>query len=184
MGRIILFKGQSQYDVFSVFIDQLAQAFEGLQEEVVVVDLNVPTVVLEEQFKKVFARPCDFVFSFNGIGVDFKLGEKYLFEVLDTIFVFSLVDHPMYHLQRLETPCNNMFVTCVDRFHTNFMPYLNQYRTFGFLPHGGCQNKSNLKENRDIDLIFSGSFKNPDEYYQSWQKYPLALQKILEEIMR
>ena len=61
-----------------------------------------------------------------------------MYDALGTVFVFSLVDDPVHHIKRLETPCKNVLVTCVDRFHTSFMPYINQYRTFGFLPHGGC----------------------------------------------
>ena len=42
MGRIVLYKGQSQYDVLRVFTDQLAEAFRLLQQETVVVDLSPP----------------------------------------------------------------------------------------------------------------------------------------------
>lgn len=182
MGRIVLYKGQSQYDVLRIFTDQLAEAFRLLQQETVVVDLIAADA--EEQLQKAFARPCDFVFSFNGIGIDFKLGEKSLYDALGTVFVFSLVDDPLHHIQRLETPCNNVLVTCVDRYHTNIMPYLNQYRTFGFLPHGGCIPKNgndNKEGKRDLDILFSGSFREPEEYYQIWKEYPLAMQNILED---
>jgi hypothetical protein len=74
MGRIVLYKGQSQYDVLRIFTDQLAEAFRLLQQETVVVDLIAADA--EEQLQKAFARPCDFVFSFNGIGIDFKLGKN------------------------------------------------------------------------------------------------------------
>ena len=182
MGRIVLYKGQSQYDVLRVFTDQLAEAFRRLQQKTVVVDLIAADA--EEQLKKAFAQPCDFVFSFNGIGIDIKLGEKSLYDALGTIFIFSLVDDPIHHIQRLETECNNLLVTCVDRFHTNIMPYLDQYRTFGFLPHGGCLPKDECKETeRDIDLIFSGSFQEPEEYYQVWKEYPVTLRKLLEDII-
>jgi len=182
MGRIVLYKGQSQYDVLRIFIDQLAGAFRLLQQDTVVVDLVASDA--EEQLKRAFAEPCDFVFSFNGIGVDFKLGEKSLYDALGTIFIFSLVDDPIHHIQRLETECNNLLVTCVDRFHTNIMPYLDQYRTFGFLPHGGCLPKDDCKETeRDIDLIFCGSFQEPEEYFQIWKGYPVTLRKLLEDII-
>ncbi len=180
MGRIVLYKGQSQYDVLRVFTDQLAEAFRLLQQETVVVDLIAADA--EEQLKKAFAQPCDFVFSFNGIGIDFKLGEKSLYDALGTVFVFSLVDDPLHHIPRLEAPCNNLLVTCVDRYHTNIMPYLNQYRTFGFLPHGGCVLKEDHKEaKRENDIIFSGSYGEPEEYRQTWKDYPIVLKKILED---
>lgn len=180
MGRIVLYKGQSQYDVLRVFTDQLAEAFRLLQQETVVVDLIAADA--EEQLKKAFAQPCDFVFSFNGIGIDFKLGEKSLYDALGTVFVFSLVDDPLHHIPRLEAPCNNLLVTCVDRYHTNIVPHLNQYRTFGFLPHGGCVLKEDHKEaKRENDIIFSGSYGEPEEYRQTWKDYPIVLKKILED---
>jgi len=188
MGRIVLYKGQSQYDVLRVFTDQLAEAFRLLHMETVVVDLTAADA--GEQLKKAFAQPCDFVFSFNGIGVDFKLGEKPLYDALRTVFVFALVDDPIHHIQRLETPCHSVLVTCVDRYHVNVIPYLKQVRTFGFLPHGGCTLKEKNREaerdrerERDIDLLFSGSYKEPEVYCQSWKNYPLALRKIIEDII-
>lgn len=66
MGRIVLYKGKSQYGVLRIFIDQLAEAFRLLQQETVVVDLVATDV--EEQLLRAFAQPCDFVFSFNGMG--------------------------------------------------------------------------------------------------------------------
>ncbi len=180
MGRIVLYKGQSQYDVLRVFTDQLAEAFRRLQQKTVVVDLIAADA--EEQLKKAFSQPCDFVFSFNGIGIDIKLGEKSLYDALGTVFVYALVDDPLHHIPRLETPCNNVLVTCVDRYHIYIMPYLNQYRTFGFLPHGGCVLKDdNTEKERDVDILFSGSFRDPEEYYQTWKDYPIVMRKILED---
>lgn len=117
-------------------------------------------------------------------GIDLKLGEEPLYDALGTVFVFSLVDDPVHHIKRLETPCKNVLVTCVDRFHTSFMPYINQYRTFGFLPHGGCiiaDDNSNKAIKREIDIIFSGSYTEPEEYSQIWADHPMVLQKILED---
>jgi len=180
MGRIVLYKGQSQYDVLRVFTDQLAEAFRRLQQETIVVDLTATDA--EEQLKKAFTQPCDFVFSFNGIGIDLKLGEKSLYDALGTVFFFSLVDDPLHHIPRLEVPCNNVLVSCVDRYHTNIAPYLNKHRTFGFLPHGGCVLKDeNIEVKRDFDILFSGSFREPEEYYQIWKDYPIVLKKILED---
>ena len=50
MGRIVLYKGQSQYDVLRIFTDQLAEAFRLLQQETVVVDLIAADA--EEQLQR------------------------------------------------------------------------------------------------------------------------------------
>ncbi|MGQ9825979.1 MAG: hypothetical protein ACUVSK_13535 [Desulfotomaculales bacterium] len=55
MSRIVLYKGQSQYDVLLFFMDFLADSFSRMGKEVFVVDLLVNDA--GEQLKQAFSVP-------------------------------------------------------------------------------------------------------------------------------
>ena len=89
--RVVLLKGDSQYDVLRVFTDQLSSAFEQL-------DCHVETFDLLDEDNKQLILPAlrqnvDFVFSFNLTGFDLPLGH------LNIPFISNIVDHPSYFMQ-------------------------------------------------------------------------------------
>lgn len=156
MGRVVLFKGQSQYDVLRIFIDQLGKGFKEQNKEVVIVDLLANDVL--QQLQNAFQKPCDFVFAFNAMGIELQVNNRSLYDVMNVPFIASLVDDPVYHLSRLEQPVENMLITCVDRAHMNFInSYYGGQRTCVFLPHGGCKPIKSLKKlmNTKLEKLMS-----------------------------
>lgn len=187
MGRVVLFKGQSQYDVLRIFIDQLGKGFKEQNKEVVIVDLLANDVL--QQLQNAFQKPCDFVFAFNAMGIELQVNNRSLYDVMNVPFIASLVDDPVYHLSRLEQPVENMLITCVDRAHMNFInSYYGGQRTCVFLPHGGCKPIKSLKkaheyETREIDVLFAGSYHDPDHFRNQWKNQSRPLAKLLDDIV-
>jgi hypothetical protein len=185
MSRIVLYKGQSQYDVLRIFIDQLAVAFsQQLGKQVCIVDWL--SLDITDQLNKAFSEPCEFVFAFNGVKGDLNANNKNLYETLDIPFIAALVDHPLYHLKRLETISNNMIVTCVDRAHVTYLKERKYQQTMAFLPHGGSkwtgENESD-ESKREINVLFGGSFQSSNQFYETIAAFPKYVKKILDEVI-
>jgi len=181
MARIVLLKGRSQYDVLRIFVDYLGEAFNQLGDEIFIVDLTNPNRM--KALQDAFSFPCDFVFAFNCIGIDLKLDDEYLFNLADTTYIGCLVDHPIYHLQRINTNLNNLILTCVDYSHIEFLCTYFPLKRSAFLPHGGSVKGEDIKEQRirDIDVLFGGSFKDPDLIRKEWLILPKTKISIMDE---
>ncbi|MGI9862418.1 glycosyltransferase [Moorella naiadis] len=185
MGKVVIYKGQSQYDVLRIFADQLTGAFQSLGKDVDIVDFLAPDSSMRLQ--EAFAGPIELVIAFNAIGIDFRLGAKSLYDAREVPFVAIMVDHPVYHLQRLEQEVENLIIACVDRSHVNF---INNYFSFQkssiFLPHGGCYvSQGSINPNqqpRDIDVLFGGSFADPDILRNLWNDPKNLLTNLLNDI--
>lgn len=184
---IILLNGQGQYNVTRHFITDLAEAFAAIGYEAAGIDLTENAWVreLERQIneKNVFA----FV-SVNAIGIDLKVGNNALFDQLKIPLCAFLVDHPMYHIPRLTTGVNNLIVSCIDNSHLEFLrAFMKGQYTKVFIPHGApmfdqTKNAPPFRE-RDIDLLFLGTYSDPERLRQNWLSLPPAVSRIYDEIM-
>lgn len=184
---VILLNGQSQYDVLRHFITDLSEAFAVIGYDPVVIDLTDKTwpKALERALneKKVSA-----FLSMNAIGIDLKIGQNSLFDQLNIPLFAFLVDHPMYHIARLTTGVNNLIVSCVDKTHLEFLnTYMKGRYTKVFIPHGAPpgpldENAAPIRE-RDIDLLITGTYSDPDGIRQAWASLSPAIARIFDEIM-
>lgn len=89
MNRIVLYKGQSQYDVLRSFIDQMASAFRVLNYETVIVDLIAPDA--DKQLRSALSLQSKFVFSFNLMGVELQANNQSIYDLLNTHFLVFLL---------------------------------------------------------------------------------------------
>lgn len=186
---VVLFNGQSQYDVLRYFIFDLSRSFEKLGLEVTIIDLLGPSWVdkLEQTIKE---KNISFFLSMNGMGINLKIGNKSLFDHLNIPYFLFMVDHPMYHLNRLlNNNINNIIISCVDRNHIKFLnKYISGDYTKTFIPHGATTIESFSLEqkkikDRDIDLLFTGTYKDPDSLREHWVTQPKYIFKLYDEIM-
>lgn len=188
MKKMILYKGQSQYGALRIHIDQLADAFKILGYEPIVIDLLESDAITK--IEKVLTEGCLFAFSFNGMGIDLKVGEESVYDIVNIPYIAALVDHPHYHISRLNTKMNNLIVTCLDRSHLRFLSYYfepNHMKVKAFLLPGG-----NIKEklfdedidtflkDRNIPLLFTGTFRGVPQ--KTWNNIPITLEKILDDV--
>lgn len=182
---IILFQGKSQYGVLNAFVNEIADAFSELGYETVIIWL-AKTNWQSELEGIMRTKKVAFFFSFNAVGIDIRMNNESLYDHLHIpLFVF-LVDHPMYYLQRLNTEIKNLIVSCVDRDHVLFLrKYLNGQYTKVFIPHGVMvkQPNSHLQSERPIDVLFSGTFRDPENIRKIWTSCSAPISKLCEEII-
>lgn len=178
METIIVFKGSSQYDVLRYFANDLARAFGKFNCDVELVDFN------QEHWEKKLASILEsknvaFFVGINGIGIQMELNGESLYTRLKTPFFAFLVDHPMYHITRLESAIhNNVIVSCMDVEHINYLRHMGAEFagafTTVFIPHGSHVNKNDYIsttqcEDRPIDILFAGSYIDPDDIRLEWK---------------
>ncbi|WP_411502678.1 glycosyltransferase family protein [Brevibacillus centrosporus] len=178
METIIVFKGSSQYDVLRYFANDLARAFGKFNYEVEIIDLNQDH--WDEKLISILgSKKVAFFVGLNGVGIQMDLNGESLFTNMKTPFVAYLVDHPMYHINRLESAMhNNVIVSCMDVEHINYLRHMGAEfaRAFTtlFIPHGSYVNKNDLisakqSADRPIDILFAGSYIDPDEIRSKWK---------------
>lgn len=188
MKKMILYKGQSQYGALRVHIDQLANALESLGYEPIVIDLLDADAITKTE--KALTEGCLFAFSFNGMGIDLKVEERSVYDIVNIPYIAALVDHPHYHIGRLNTKMNNLVVTCLDRSHLKFLSYYfepNHIKVKSFLlPGGNIKEKSSVEDidiflkDRNIPLLFTGTFRGIPQ--KTWNNTPITLEKILDDV--
>lgn len=187
--RVILYKGQSQYGALRTHVDQLAKAFKLVGHTSIVIDLLKNDAI--EQLQKELNIGCNFVISFNGIGIDLKVGKKSVYDIVNIPFMAILVDHPLYHISRLDTKINKLVITCLDYKHLDFLTYFyeeNHFKVKTFLLPGGnvgvSPNNKTLEEfleKRKIPLLFTGSFRGiPRKLWRENEN--LTLTEIIDDI--
>ncbi|OGV55933.1 MAG: hypothetical protein A2X49_08080 [Lentisphaerae bacterium GWF2_52_8] len=178
MGKILIYKGLYQYDAVNVFADELAEGLRLFGRTVVTVNLTdheSATAALRREL----AEPCELVLSFGGVGWDLKSGNDLLHNALPYPFATILVDHPLYHINRLVI--KRMKASCFDRSHLCFLrrhkPDLDSF----LLAHGGCSAEDEPMpfEKRDISILCPCSYIDSEPPLQRIKKQPPQIEKCL-----
>ena len=100
---IILFKGAGQYDVTNRFIDDMEEGYRLHDQKVCTFDL---TANFENTRKSLIdllekGRPM-FALGINAMG-QFYVEDKSIYDLVAFPHISWFVDHPVHHLNRLET---------------------------------------------------------------------------------
>lgn len=180
--------GQSQYDVLRHHIEILGKVFEELGFKTCLIDLMDEkwSVKLNEA---VSTEEIYFFLGLNGMGIEITSNEKSIYTLLNKPFMGCFGDSPIYHYDRLETgrTLNKDFIACfVDKNHIN---YVSNIHGNGFLKKfiASCINtsiKSDPKpiRERKIDILFSGTYKDPDKIRESWIPLGKEINKLMISI--
>ena len=158
--KIVLYKGNFRYDVVDHFVDGLAEGFESLGFQTAV--LKTPSI--ETAAKELEgARLC---VGFNGIGAEMSLNGKPLYNLLGVEYLSFLLDHPVYHIDRINAAFEGMRIAASDGSHRPFLNSILKDRTSLVIPHGGSRPKDGKGildySDRDLPILFPGSYLNPD----------------------
>ncbi|TLS50582.1 glycosyltransferase family 1 protein [Paenibacillus antri] len=187
---IVLFNGQSQYDVLRYFIADMAVGFRTLGYHVTIIDLLKENWLKELQ-KTINEMDILFFFSMNGMAIDLKIGDKSLYDQLNIPFFAFFVDHPMYQLPRLNAGVKNLIVSCVDQKHIEFLnKYMQGDYSKVFIPHGSSNGDFPSQEqvplvpiiDREIDILFTGTYANPESYRNEWRSLNKHVAELFDDI--
>lgn len=190
MQTIVMLKGQSQYDVLRYFVDDLASAFDKLNYDVQIIDL-VEENWTEKLVNVLQTKKISFFLGMNGVGIEISSDGRPLYDLVGAPFFAFLVDHPMYHLPRLkDTTSNEVIISCMDVEHISYIdnmtPEFSRKFMRVFVPHGAAINHGDLDDievDRPIDILFAGSFTEPDEIRNSWKQSFPYMGRIVDDII-
>lgn len=169
---IILFRGETQYGVLNRFIDDIADAYRSI-------GLTANVIALGRNFEETRSQLIEtlgnekplFALGLNGAG-QFNINQKSIYDIGEFHHVSWLVDHPVYHMDRMETfPKTFGIVTIIDQQHEAFINAAapNTPNT-AFLPLGGCLAKDTAKYDRDIDILFCGTGVSCENLRKNWEQ--------------
>ncbi len=170
---IAVLLGRSQYDVTRCFAQCLGCGFEQLGHNVVFWDAADGSLSIDR------GRPLDVVFSLNAAGFSDGVGSQDSFysqlgRILNLdkiVFLWHIVDNPIYHLKRLEAAVNNRMVFFVDQSFPALVRDVLKIDAgwMGFMPHAGVRLPELGSEEitRDIDVLFTSSaFNKPERVFE------------------
>ena len=173
---IVVFKGSSQYDVLGEFLADISVAFNDLGYRTVLVDFFLPGWP-ETLHKAVSSGTVVLFFSMNGNGGQDVVLNGVKFEDFATAPMFSFyVDHPCCHINKIDSGLSDAWVSFVDGTHLDFMDTFvvtEKPCRQVFIPHGGSRHGKDAAcksiSSRSIDILFAGSYSDPDSIRASWQ---------------
>jgi glycosyltransferase involved in cell wall biosynthesis len=164
--RIVLLKGQSRYGAQRLHVDQLSAALDAIGHVTAIADVSTNAGIV--QLEAYASQGIDAVFAFNGVGSVFRIGEKSLFDLLKVPYVTLLVDHPVYHLERLSASMRNFVVATLDRSHGPFLrAYFEpeHFSMLSFMPPGANVLREPEPDtfekhaSRKIPVLFTGTYR-------------------------
>lgn len=186
--KVALLKGQSQYGVLRLMIDEVARAFRRRGAEVLVADLErMQGLPVGELGRQLTAHgPLDLVYSINIGGNLVDRSGRPLIEVFGAPHVLQYVDYPLHDLNRLLTASPATGLMLVDPSHVRTVRKLlgpERFAHLGFGPHAALGSPKQLPgrvetfvERRPIPVLFTGTCYGPDK--RIWNAYPEHVRKV------
>lgn len=181
MKKVIIYKGEFAYNLGNIFAESVAEGFRENGYDITWLDLRNPKECNIGRDRSIY-REHELVFSVNAIRPSIDNDGFRYFRDTGCVFLSMLIDPPLLQYTRLFF--NNDILTCIDRSHIRF---LERYMPgeipaqIKHLPHGGCFSKLPLSGKRRFDLVFAGTFANPNEYYQKILTFDRGLKQIFLE---
>lgn len=180
MQRVVLFKGNFNYNVVNNFVDEIAHVLVARGFEVIVIWITNDKQMAEQIFNA-FAQPVYFTIGFNGLGSDLKIEGRSLFDVYETIFIHWLVDHPAAHFARIEEPIEKSIVICIDETHCDYLEQYYPEKLTAFIEHGTALEITS--DEKVYDLVFAGGIEDlqviKSEMAPLLQYFPTLLEDII-----
>lgn len=178
MKNVLLIKGLSQYDAMRQYIDEIEIGFRLAGYNTIVLDAL--DISYEFQLNElVNIIKIDFIFTCNAIMTNL------ISEIPDAIYVTYLCDHPAAHRERLKCMDEKAVVFTCDAFHARYIEkyYLN-IKNVMFVPLSGSYIQKEVPyEERKRDVVFTGTYRDPKEFYEKSIPKFTGVLKIFVEFM-
>ena len=112
--------------------------------------------------------------------------DAYFLDQIHAPFFDFILDHPLYHHDMLKQPLKNFHVVCLDENHKTYIEtYYPHIASVHVLPMTGedIAPKQEGYPEKNIDLLFSGSYTSTEEVAVSIEKIPSFMGKITKELI-
>ncbi|KPN97429.1 glycosyltransferase [Lysinibacillus sp. ZYM-1] len=177
MKKVVLIKGQSNYNVLRYWMDALARGLEKKGIETIVLDGKYS---INDQVIALLSLDVDAVISFNGLFLENK---EIIEKVIRAPYIYLLIDHPIDHLGRLENLRPQDILTVMDRNDINNLEHfgLNISKTY-MLPHAAIELSVEQVE-KTIDILVCGSYSDMTTYTKYIESQSSAIFAICKEVI-
>lgn len=177
MKKVVLLKGQSNYNVLRYWIDSLARAFEKNNVETIVLDIQNS---INQQMLTTLQMDVDAVIAFNGLLIEQK---EVLDKVIKAPYIYLLIDHPIDHLGRISNLRESDILSLMDRNDANNLVMFGyNIKNLFMLPHAAIELSIEPCE-KTIDILVSGSYSNMSEYKEYINEQSPAIRTICDEVI-
>lgn len=180
----LIIKGDAIYNVLRAAADEMKEAFVRWGYLPVELDLAQYDLSRKEdadRLRAVLFQPYAFIFSFQALMTNLRIGERSILEYLQAPFICWLVDHPLFHTDRLQEigGAENVLVMAIDGRHIsyiqNFHPYI---RNMAHVPLAGFEAAHRPLE-KDIDVFLSGTYRQPAMTMKEIEDFPAAYRTVM-----
>lgn len=185
MASVVILKGQSQYGAIRLLMDQFAAALAADGHTPLTLDFM--DAAWPQALEAIAARPEKpaFLFAMN-IGLDVRVSGLALDRILGAPLVCQIVDHPGFHLERLNAAPAEAIILTIDRTHAAFIDMMygpGRFRAVACLPSGGSVPAGPVPPQtaRDIPILFTGTLRKGGE--TPWANLPKPERALLDETL-
>ncbi len=177
---VLLIKGASQYNAMRDYLDEIADGFQQIGYQSVVIDAE-HDFFLQEYKMATETFHIDYVFTCNA---------NFYQECRDlgnARYVTYLCDHPAQHRDRLKKLDEDAVVFVCDLLH---IPYIRKYypniKRVCFIPTSGSYSKTYIPyKDRKYDVVFTGSYYEPKELYEKIiEQYQGVLKQFVQQMIQ
>jgi len=185
LKKILVLKGHSQYDVLRIATDKVSEELIRRGFDVTTIDL-IENNDITDLNNNIIDNSYDMIFSFNGIALNAMSEEgKYIFDNFKMPIIAFLVDHPIYQQGRLNINCKNLNIATFDRENARFIKkYYPKIKNAEFIPFMGFEAAYIIPyEQRQFDVLFVGTYENPENSFQLIKDIPGIFQELAIKVI-
>lgn len=183
MKNILLVKPYSQYNAICNYVDEIASSMRKLGCNTYIFDARSDSY--QEQFEYIMSN-CEFDVIMNMNGCLFE--DEFYYKKISSkaIHGIYICDHPKSLSLRLRKADKRTIVFCCDNQFCNYMDYfLPMVEHKKFIALSGTSYQEEMPyEQRELDLIFTGTYKEPNKIkQQEMLRFHGALAKFVEDML-
>jgi hypothetical protein len=160
------------YESTDFFADQAAEELRKSDCEVTMFECKKDG---EAGLEKLFHVPFDAILDFNSKLPRLKVDERPVVDYLNGPVYDWLLDHPLYHHDVLKNIASrhDFHVICLDEGHAEYVrQWYPQVRSVHMMPLGGVEKNDMPWEKKKKDLIFCGTYVDPELIMSCIEKSP------------
>ena len=180
MRNLLFVKGRSQYGAMRHYIDEMEEACRQSGYNTLIIDALESKYRLEQAIEE---YQFDAIITCNAIIVD---EWQTILKKKIPLYITYLCDHPAFHAERLQSLDENAVVFVCDKRHKAYIDkYMKNIKHSAFVPLSGSYVDNHVKyENRIRDVVFTGSYQNPEEYrQQECQNFTGIMRQFVDYMM-
>lgn len=172
------------YNSYNYFSGALAKALQDKSCSITIFSGEREPLEAMERF---VGQHFDAMVDFNSNLPKLKMeDDSYFLDQIDAPFFDIILDHPLYHHDMLKHPLRDFHVICLDENHKTYIEtYYPHIASVHVLPMTGedMAPEHNGLPDKNIDLLFSGSYTPPEEVAASIENIPGFMGKITKKLI-